>query len=216
MLFRLLVATVLALAAPARAFETPGLDQAVSTYRLDAVTELEGKLSGRLSAYQRAEILASKALILSSQKEDADAKRQALAAVEALKASIAAGEDLIASHFLLFKLYGQLTASDWSFALKTRDPLRYLQTQAPKDRRTRIAEAMNWLFTPGLFGGNPPKAIERLETLHAEAYDPEVANLLALAYQQAGKRDKARELAQRILERNPQDRSAQAVLERLR
>lgn len=214
--FRLLFAAVLLLATPAQAFETPGLDQAVSTYRMEAVTDLEAKLAGRLSAYQRAEILASKALILSSQKDNDAAKRQALAAVDSLNAAIAAGEDLIASHFLLYKLYGQLTALDWTFALKTRDPLRYLQTQAPSDRRTRIAEAMNWLFTPKLFGGNPQKGTERLEALLAEAYDAETANLLALAYQQTGKRDKARELAQRILERNPQDRSAQGLLERLR
>jgi tetratricopeptide (TPR) repeat protein len=216
MRIRLLAFALLALAAPARAFETPGLDQAVATYRLDAVTALEASLSPRLSHYQRAEILASKALILSSQKDADAAKHQALAAIDALKASLAANENPIASQFLLFKLYGQLTALDWTFALKTRDPLRYLQTHAPQDRRTRIAEAMNWLFTPPIFGGNPQKAIERLEALHAERFDPETANLLALAYQQTGKREQARAIAEAILERNPRDRSAQDLLERTR
>lgn len=212
----LLLAVLLALAAPAQAFETPGLDEAVATYRLDAVTDLEASLKARLTSYQRAEILASKALILSTRKDNDGAKRHALAAIDALKAAIAANEDVIASQFLLFKLYGQMTALDWTFALKTRDPLRHLQTHAPQDRRTRIAEAMNWLFTPGIFGGNPEKAVARLEALHAERFDPETANLLALAYQQTGKRDRARSIASEILARNPQDRSAQDLLERLR
>ena len=216
MRLRLILAALLALAAPAQAFETPGLDEAVATYRLDAVTDLEASLANRLTAYQHAEVLASKALILSTRKDNDGAKRHALAAIDALKASISADESVIASQFLLFKLYGQLTALDWTFALKTRDPLRHLQTHAPQDRRTRIAEAMNWLFTPGIFGGNPSKAVERLEALHAERFDPETANLLALAYQQTGKRDKARTLASEILTRNPNDRSAKDLLERLR
>lgn len=207
---------LLALTAPAMAFETPGLDQAVSTYRLDAVTQLETQLKDRLSDYQRAEILASKALILSTQNDSEGAKRHALQAVDALKASLAAKADVIPSQFLLFKLYGQLTTMDWTYALKTREPFAYLQKHAPQDRRTGLAEAMSWLFTPTIFGGNPAKAVERLEGLHAEAYDAETANLLALAYQQTGKREKARAVATQILERNPQDRSALQLLERLR
>jgi len=212
----LILAVLLVLAAPAQAFETPGLDEAVATYRLEAIAELEASLEPRLTSYQRAEIQASKALILSTQKDPDGARRHALAAIDSLKRAIAANESVIASQFLLFKLYGQLAAHDWTFALKTRDPLRHLQTHAPHDRRTQLAEAMNWLFTPGIFGGNAAKAVERLEALHAERFDPETANLLALAYLQTGKRDRARAIASEVLARNPRDRSAQDLLERLR
>lgn len=212
----LALALLLGLAAPAMAFETPGLDRAVATYRLDALSELENQLGSGITAYQRAEILASRALILSADEKPAEAKQAALAAVEALKASLAAKESVIASQFLLFKLYGQLTASDWTFAMRTREPLQYMQQHAPQDRRTRVAEGMAWLFTPRIFGGNAAKGVERLEALYAEGPDPEVANLLALAYQQTGKREKAREVLAEILARNPQDRSARQLMERLR
>lgn len=217
----LVLALVAALGAPARAFETPGLDRAVATYRLEPVEQLERQLASRATAYQRGEILAAKALIRSSMQDSAEAKRLALAAVEALKASLADGENPVACHFLLFKLYGQLASLDWTYALRTREPLAALQRLAPQDRRTRIALAMSALFTPPLFGGNPPRALEALLALHAEGgapegFDPEVANLLVLAYERNGKPTQARALAAEILQRNPDDRSARQVLERLR
>ncbi|MBO9540600.1 tetratricopeptide repeat protein [bacterium] len=199
----------------ARAFETPGLDEAAARYSQGAIAKVREGLGDRATAYQRAELLAAEALVLSTDARQDEAVQLARRAVAALLDAIRAREDLVASHFLLFKLYGQLSAADWTFALKTRDPLQYLREHAPDDRRTAIAESLNSLFTPRLFGGDPQAAVRRLEGLHAKAYDPETANLLAVAYEQTGQLAKARAVADGILQRNPRDRSAQALRDRL-
>lgn len=99
--------------------------------------------------------------------------------------------------------------------MQTQTHLNYLRIHAPRDRRTRMAEAMHALYAPSLLGGNPHWALQTMEHLLAEKYETETANMLAVAYEQTGRHAKARRLAEASLRRNPADRVAMGVVWRL-
>lgn len=211
-----LVYLSLTLQAPgALAFETPFLDQAIASYSLEAIDQVQARLGNRQTMYQKGEILSAKAMVLFADGDNTAAKRTALAAISALNKSIARGRSVIAAHFLLFKIYGQLSVLDWTYALQTQAHLNYLRIHAPGDRRTRMAEAMHALYAPSLLGGNQLWALKTMERLLAEKYEMETANLLAVAYEQTGRHTKARRLAEDSLRRNPTDRVAMGVVWRL-
>lgn len=211
-----LVYLLLVIQAPAAlAFETPALDEALGSYSLEAIEHVQAQLGKRQTLYQKGEILSAKAMVHFANGDNAEAKRTAHAAIAALDKTIARGRSVKAAHFLLFKIYGQLSVLDWTYALQTQAHLNYLRIHAQGDRRTRMAEAMHALYAPSLLGGNPPWALKTLERLLAEKYETETANMLAVAYEQTGHPGKARKLAEDSLRRNPADRVAMGVVWRL-
>lgn len=200
---------------PARAFETPRLNQAMASYSIEAIEQVKTQLGRQATPFQTGELLSAKAMVLFADGDNVRAKQTALAAIASLNRSIARGHSIISAHFLLFKIDGQLSVLDWTYALQTQGHLNYLRIHAPGDSRTRMAEAMHALYAPSLLGGNPTWALKTMKQLLDEKYDAETAAMLAVAYEQTGRSTKAKKLAQNLLRRNPADRVARGIIWRL-
>lgn len=129
------------------------------------------------------------------------------------------GDDSSDLHRIRAGLLSAQIVSQWS-ALRLRGEIQAALDKArerdPGNPRVLVALACERLFTPGWLGGDPRAALELLlRAAPALEIDERPLVFAAMAAELCGERDRARELLDHALARNPDNRYARTVRARL-
>jgi tetratricopeptide (TPR) repeat protein len=139
-------------------------------------------------------------------------------AIEAAQRSIQLNDKSADAHSLLGDLYGRkISLSNPMFAGPKFGPKADEEDKravALDDKNPHVWAVLGrkYLMTPGMFGGDVPKAIESFQkSLSLDPSQDETWVWLAKAYQKQGDKPKARDAIQHALQLNPESQFAKST-----
>ncbi len=152
-------------------------------------------------------------------QDNKPAKRAAQEGIAAAREAVKLNPNSSDAHWLLSELLGELIPHVFGGGPRygpesTREAEKAIELN-PRNAEAYLTRAHNYFFTPSMFGGSKPKAVEMLKK--AIEIDPAsdaagTAHIfLAQAYLDLGQRDDARREIQEALRLNPERRLAQYV-----